>query len=101
MSNLSPTVEAMLKSLKAKDVIREQKKIAKCFSSVDELIALQERKLDALKAHKRGLMQQLFPREGETQPRLCFPESQIAIKLKSQQPTIKDSLTDQTEVPND
>lgn len=28
----------------------------------------------ALKAHKRGLMQQLFPREGETRPRLRFPE---------------------------
>src|SRR5690606_37031423 len=26
------------------------------------------------KAHKRGLMQQLFPREGETRPRLRFPE---------------------------
>ena len=52
----------------------EQKKIAECLSSVDELIAAQGRKVDALKAHKKGLMQQLFPREGETQPRLRFPE---------------------------
>jgi type I restriction enzyme S subunit len=52
----------------------EQQKIAECLSSVDELIAAQARKLDALKTHKRGLMQQLFPREGETQPRLRFPE---------------------------
>ncbi len=52
----------------------EQHKIADCLSSVDELIAAQTRKVDALKAHKKGLMQQLFPREGETQPRLRFPE---------------------------
>ena len=52
----------------------EQQKIAECLSSVDQVIAAQARKLDALKTHKKGLMQQLFPREGETQPRLRFPE---------------------------
>ena len=50
----------------------EQQKIAECLSSVDELMAAQARKVDALKTHKKGLMQQLFPREGETQPRLRF-----------------------------
>jgi type I restriction enzyme, S subunit len=52
----------------------EQEKIAECLSSLDEIIAAQARKVDALKTHKKGLMQQLFPREGETQPRLRFPE---------------------------
>ena len=52
----------------------EQQKIADCLSSLDELIAAQARKVDALKTHKKGLMQQLFPREGETQPCLRFPE---------------------------
>ena len=52
----------------------EQQKIADCLTSLDELIAAQERKVDALKANKKGLMQQLFPREGETLPRLRFPE---------------------------
>ncbi|QBR29667.1 MULTISPECIES: restriction endonuclease subunit S [Pseudomonas] len=52
----------------------EQQRIAECLSSVDNLIAAQARKVDALKLHKNGLMQQLFPREGETQPRLRFPE---------------------------
>lgn len=52
----------------------EQQKIAECLSSVDEAIAAQARKLDALKTHKKGLMQQLFPRVGETQPCLRFPE---------------------------
>ena len=56
----------------------EQQRIAECLSSVDELMAAQARKVDALKTHKKGLMQQLFPREGETQPRLRFPEFQNA-----------------------
>jgi type I restriction enzyme S subunit len=56
----------------------EQQKVAECLSSVDELIAAQARKLDALKTHKKGLMQQLFPSEGETQPLLRFPEFQNA-----------------------
>ena len=54
--------------------IAEQQKIADCLSSLDELIAAQTCKVDALKTHKKGLMQQLFPREGETQPRMRFPE---------------------------
>lgn len=52
----------------------EQQKIADCLSALDELIVAQGRKVDALKTHKKGLMQQLFPREGETLPRLRFPE---------------------------
>jgi type I restriction enzyme S subunit len=56
----------------------EQQKIAECLSSLDELIAAQARKVEVLKTHKKGLMQQLFPREGETQPRLRFPEFEDA-----------------------
>src|SRR5665213_676745 len=52
----------------------EQRKIADCLTSLDELIGDQGRKVEALKAHKKGLTQQLFPREGETLPRLRFPE---------------------------
>ena len=52
----------------------EQQKIADCLSSIDDLITLEARKIDALKAHKKGLMQQLFPAEGETLPKLRFPE---------------------------
>ena len=52
----------------------EQQEIADCLSSLDELIAAQARKVDALKTHKKGLMQQLFPRDGETQPCLRFLE---------------------------
>jgi len=53
---------------------KEQQKIADCLTSVDELITFQTQKLDALKTHKKGLMQQLFPAEGETLPKLRFPE---------------------------
>lgn len=52
----------------------EQLKIAACLTSLDELLAAEGRKLEALRAYKKGLMQQLFPRDGETCPRLRFPE---------------------------
>ena len=48
----------------------EQQKIADCLGSLDDLIAAEGRKLEALRRHKQGLMQQLFPQEGETVPRL-------------------------------
>lgn len=51
----------------------EQKKIAACLSDMDDMIAAQGQKVDALKAHKQGLMQQLFPQNGETTPCLRFP----------------------------
>ena len=52
----------------------EQQKIANCLSSLDTLITAQTEKLDHLKAHKKGLLQQLFLAKGETQPQLRFPE---------------------------
>ena len=55
---------------------REQQKIADCLGSLNELVAAEGRKLEALRQHKQGLMQQFFPQAGETQPRLRFPEFQ-------------------------
>ena len=55
------------------DVV-EQQKIADCLGSLADLIAAEGRKLEALRRHKQGLMQQLFPQPGETVPRLRFPE---------------------------
>lgn len=54
--------------------IKEQQKIAECLSSIDALICAQNQKIEALKNHKKGLLQQLFPREGESFPSLRFPE---------------------------
>ena len=56
----------------------EQQKIADCLKSLDDLIRLEAEKLDAIKSHKKGLMQQLFPEEGENLPKLRFPEFQAA-----------------------
>jgi type I restriction enzyme S subunit len=67
------------------DLLPEQHKIASCLSSLDDLIAAERQKLDALKAHKQGLMQQLFPREGETRPRIRFPEFRNAGEWEEKQ----------------
>lgn len=52
----------------------EQQRIADCLFSLDERITAETSKLDTLKDHKKGLLKQLFPAEGETLPRLRFPE---------------------------
>ena len=54
--------------------LTEQQKIAVCLSSLDEVITAETEKLDLLQDHKKGLLQQLFPAEGETQPKFRFPE---------------------------
>ncbi len=54
--------------------IQEQQKIASCLSSLDEVITAHKQKLDLLKDHKKGLMQNMFPQEGEKLPKYRFPE---------------------------
>lgn len=54
--------------------LNEQQKIADCLSSVDSLISAQSQKVELLKEHKKALMQQLFPQDGEEAPKLRFPE---------------------------
>ncbi len=65
--------------------IGEQKKIAECLNSIDELIAGEEDKLKELKNHKKGLLQKLFPKNNSSNPELRFPEFKEdwqSIKLK-------------------
>jgi type I restriction enzyme S subunit len=52
----------------------EQQKIAACLSSLDDVITAESKKLEVLKEHKKGLLQNLFPQEGETVPKLRFKE---------------------------
>ena len=56
------------------DTPKEQQKIASCLSSIDELVAAHSDKLKALKDHKKGLMQNLFPQKGQKVPNYRFPE---------------------------
>ncbi|MBS3945510.1 MAG: restriction endonuclease subunit S [Melioribacter sp.] len=44
---------------------KEQQKIADCLSSLDNLITAQSKKIEALKEHKKGLLQGLFPKLSE------------------------------------
>lgn len=53
---------------------KEQQKIASCLSSLDEVIVAHSQKLELLKDHKKGLMQNLFPQEGEKMPKYRFKE---------------------------
>ncbi|WP_299501342.1 restriction endonuclease subunit S [uncultured Roseobacter sp.] len=55
---------------------REQQKIVDCLGSLDDLIAGQTQQLDALRRHKKGLVNQLFPQEGNTLPAVRFLQYQ-------------------------
>jgi type I restriction enzyme S subunit len=57
---------------------KEQHKIASCLFSLDELISAHSNKLETLKDHKKGLMQNLFPQEGQKTPKYRFPEFENA-----------------------
>lgn len=53
---------------------QEQQRVASCLSSLDEVVAAHNRKLEVLKNHKKGLMQNLFPQVGERVPKYRFRE---------------------------
>ncbi|MCA8835274.1 MAG: restriction endonuclease subunit S [Proteobacteria bacterium] len=77
--------------------LKEQDKITECLSSLDEVITAQGDRLDGLKDYKRGLMQQLFPADGQTTPTLRFREFQgkapWEVKLLGEQGDFLPSLT--------
>lgn len=51
---------------------KEQSKISEFISSLDEVIEAHIQRLDLLNDHKRGLMQNLFPRKAEKKPKDRF-----------------------------
>jgi len=53
---------------------KEQQKIAACLSSLDDVITAESQKLEVLKDHKKGLLQNLLPQAGETVPKFRFKE---------------------------
>ena len=51
----------------------EQVKISMYFKQLDNLITLHQRKLDTLKKLKKGFLQKMFPKNGESVPEIRFP----------------------------
>jgi len=51
---------------------QEQVKIADWFRKLDNLISLNQRKCDALKKLKKGMLQKMFPKDGEKVPEFRF-----------------------------
>lgn len=52
--------------------IKEQEKIGAFFSDIDNLITLQQRKLELLKNQKKAFLEKMFPKEGENVPEIRF-----------------------------
>ena len=51
----------------------EQKELGAFLVSIDNLITLHQQKLEGIKEYKRGILQKMFPKEGESVPELRFP----------------------------
>lgn len=52
--------------------IEEQKYISRFFNIVEKKIELQQQKIDLLQEQKKGFLQKMFPKSGETQPEMRF-----------------------------
>ena len=52
--------------------LNEQRKIGQYFKSLDNLITLHQRKLDALKKIKSALLEKMFPKDGSNIPEIRF-----------------------------
>lgn len=59
-------------TIKFPSSIEEQKKVGACFHELDNLITLHQRQCEALKKQKQFFLQNMFPKEGESEPRIRF-----------------------------
>ena len=71
------TVQGIKGSILHQQIIRhpcfeEQVKIGRHLDSIDNLITLHQRKCDALKELKKGMLQKMFPKEGAKVPEFRF-----------------------------
>lgn len=64
--------DLMIKQL-AMPEIEEQEQIANTLETLDHLITLHQRELDSYKKFKNGMLQKMFPKNGETVPEIRFP----------------------------
>ncbi|MBF7103836.1 restriction endonuclease subunit S [Pediococcus pentosaceus] len=62
--------------------IQEQQSVASLFKKFDDLIALQQRKIEHLRKRKAGLLQKMFPKDGADAPEVRFPEYSDAWVLR-------------------
>lgn len=97
------------KKIKIPTSVEEQREIGNFLDNFDNLITLHQRKLDDLKLLKKGLLQKMFPKNGEKIPEIRFPGftddweqrklDQIAqkITLKNQDRSITETLTNSAE----
>ena len=54
-------------------LIQEQTKIGTFFQTIDALISATEKELESCREQKRGMLQKMFPKNGETVPEIRFP----------------------------
>ena len=62
--------------------LEEQQKIAKCLDDIDQRIFESERELDKMKELKKGMLQKMLPKEGESVPEIRFPGFTDSWKLR-------------------
>ena len=60
-------------SIEIPNTINEQDLIGVFFESIDNLITFHQRKVDQMKKYKRGMLQKMFPQNGELEPQIRFP----------------------------
>ncbi len=68
MNNVMSEIRIMIPTL------AEQKAIGDFFQTLDRSIALHQRELENLKNRKKSLLQKMFPKNGESVPKIRFPE---------------------------
>ena len=82
------TGQPLIKTSELKDLIlsfpnsEEQAEIGAFFKLLDNLITLHQRKLSHLQTRKKGLLQKMFPKDGELFPELRFPGFTDAWKMR-------------------
>ena len=79
--NVSPSDFFRTKLVIPQD-FEEQRKIGAFFTQLDNTITLQQRKLNSLQKLKKGLLQKMFPKNGENIPKIRFPEFSDAWKQR-------------------
>ena len=76
-TNGSTMIHVTKKDMESKVIslpnIEEQKKIGSYLMKFDSLITLHQRKLEHLQEQKKGLLQKMFPKNGEVVPEVRFP----------------------------